>query len=139
MTLYQKGDTFAMKEVVAYEGACFRIEWFYNELGESQALEYFNGLNDVQKRKVLMLFKRMGDFGKISDTTKFRNEGDKIFAFKPQPDRFLSFFYVGKKIIVTNAFRKKSQKIPEEEKLRALFDMQNYNERVLKDSYYEKD
>ena len=81
----------------------------------------------------------MGDFGKISDTTKFRNEGDKIFAFKPQPDRFLSFFYVGKKIIVTNAFRKKSQKIPEEEKQRALFDMQNYNERVLKDSYYEKD
>jgi len=31
-------------------------------------------------------------FGKIFDITKFRNEGDGIYAFKPQPDRFLSFF-----------------------------------------------
>ncbi len=93
-----------MKEYVAYEGPCFTVEWFYDENGVSQSLEYFNGLSDVQKRKVLMLFKRIGDSGKISDITKFRNEGDKIYAFKPQPDRFLSFFYVGKKIIVTNAF-----------------------------------
>ena len=128
-----------MKEYVAYEGPCFTIEWFYNEQGESQALEYFNGLSDAQQRKVLMLFKRIGDFGRISDITKFRNEGDKIYAFKPQPNRFLSFFYIGKKIIVTNAFRKKSQKLPEEEKRQALLDMQNYNKRVLKDVYYEKD
>ena len=128
-----------MKEYVAYEGPCFTIEWFYAEQGVSQALEYFNGLNDAQKRKVLMLFKRIGDFGRISDITKFRNEGDKIFAFKPQPDRFLSFFYTGKKIIVTNAFRKKTQKLPEEEKERAQLAMQNYTERVLKDAYYEKD
>lgn len=40
-----------MKEYVAYEGTCFTIEWFYNEQGESQALEYFNGLSDVQKLK----------------------------------------------------------------------------------------
>ena len=127
-----------MKEYVAYDGQCFTVEWFYNEQGESPALEYFNELSDVQKRKVLMLFKRIGDFGRISDITKFRNEGDKIFAFKPQPDRFLSFFYTGKKIIVTNAFRKKSQKLPEEEKERAQLAMQNYNERILKDEYYEK-
>jgi len=86
-----------------------------------------------------MLFKRIGDFGRISDITKLRNEGDKIFAFKPQPDRFLSFFYTGKKIIVTNVFQKKSQKLPEEEKERAQPAMQNYTERVLKDAYYEKD
>ena len=128
-----------MKEYVAYEGPCFTIEWFYDKQGVSQALEYFNGLNDAQKRKVLMLFKRIGDFGRISDITKFRNEGDKIFAFKPQPDRFLSFFYTGKKIIVTNAFQKKSQKLPEKEKERAQLAMQNYTERVLKDAYYEKD
>ncbi len=54
-----------------------------------------------------MLFKRMGDFGIINDKTKFRNEGDKIYAFKSQPNRFLSFFIEGRKIIVTNAFKKK--------------------------------
>lgn len=128
-----------MRETVAYEGPYFTIEWFYDENGESPALEYFNGMSDAQKRKVLMLFKRIGDSGKISDITKFRNEGGKIYAFKPQPDRFLSFFYFGKKIIVTNAFCKKSQKIPENEKQRALLFMQNYNDRVQKGIYYEKD
>ena len=44
----------------------------------------------------------MGDLGKILDITKFRNEGDGIYAFKPQPDRYLSFFTDNKKIIVTN-------------------------------------
>jgi hypothetical protein len=33
----------------------------------------------------------MGDFGKIYDKTKFTYEGDKIYAFKPQPDRYLLF------------------------------------------------
>ena len=71
-----------------------------------------------------MLFKRIGDFSKISNITKFRNEGEKIFPFKPQPDRFLSFFYVGKKILVTNGFRKKTQKLPKNEKNLALKRMQ---------------
>ena len=87
----------------------------------------------------MMLFKRMGDFGRISDVTKFRNEGDKIFAFKPQPNRFLSFFYMGKKIIVTNAFCKKCQKIPEEEKQKALYRKENYEQRVASGAYYAED
>ncbi|HDH98737.1 MAG TPA: hypothetical protein ENF70_06370, partial [Deltaproteobacteria bacterium] len=53
-----------------------------------------------------------------------------IFAFKPQPDRFLSFFFVGKKIVVTNGFRKKGQKLPQKEKVLALKRMKNYDSRV---------
>ena len=95
-----------MKEFIAYEGDTLTVEWFYDENGKSDSLDYFESLSNTQKRKVLMLFKRIGDFGKISDITRFRNEGDKVFAFKPQPDRFLSFFYAGKKVVITNAFRK---------------------------------
>ena len=109
-----------MKEFIAYEGKTLTVEWFFDEKGKSEALDFFETLSKTQKRKALMLFKRIGDFGKISDITKFRNEGGKIFAFKPQPDRFLSFFYVGKKIVVTNGFRKKAQKLPEKEKGLAL-------------------
>ena len=86
----------------------------------------------------MMLFKRMGDFGRISDLTKFRNEGDKIYAFKPQPNRFLSFFYTGKKIIVTNAFCKKGQKLPEDEKSKAVSRKENYEKRVTAGVYYVK-
>lgn len=91
LTPYQKSDTFE-KEYIAYEGEYFTIEWFYSRNEKSDVLDFFNALADSQKRKVLILFKRMGDAGRINDVTKFRNEGDKIFAFKPQPDRFLFFF-----------------------------------------------
>jgi phage-related protein len=82
-----------------------------------------------QKRKFLILVKRMGDFGKIFDKTKFRNEGDGIYAFKPQPDRFLSFFTKGKKMIVTNAFYKKTDKLPRNEKDLAIKSMRDYFDR----------
>ena len=127
-----------MKEFIAYEGEALTVEWFFNEKGKSEALDFFETLSDTQKRKTLMLFKRIGDFGKISDITKFRNEGEKIFAFKPQPDRFLSFFYAGKKIVVTNGFRKKAQKLPKKEKNLALKRMQNYDSRVTHGDYYEE-
>lgn len=84
-----------------------------------------------------MLFKRMGDFGRISDKTKFRYEGDEIFAFKPQPDRFLSFFVKDKRIIITNAFHKKSQKLPKNEKTKAINYRDDYLSRTNKGEYYE--
>jgi phage-related protein len=127
-----------MKEYVAYEGESYVIEWYYDAAGVSDVLEYFENMTDTQKRKALMLFKRMGDFGRINDITKFRNEGDKIFAFKPQPDRYLSFFCIGKKIVLTNAFHKKSDKLPSTEKDRAINRMKDYEMRVKKGEYYEK-
>ena len=84
-----------------------------------------------------MLLKRMGDFGRIFDKTKFRTEGDQIFAFKPQPDRFLCFFAAGRKIILTNAFVKKSAKVPSGEKDWALRAKADFEARVRKGTYYE--
>lgn len=121
----------------AYIGACFTIEWYYSEKGESQSFEYYKRLSNLQKRKLFLLFKRMGDFGKISDITRFRYEGDDIFAFKPQPDRFLSFFVKDKKIIITNGFQKKSQKLPKNEKAKAVNYREDYLNRTEKGDYYE--
>ena len=67
--------------------------------------------NEELQRKFLVLAKKIGDTGKIFDKTKFRHEDDGIYAFKPQPDRYLSFFIDEKKIIVTNGFRKKTEKL----------------------------
>lgn len=99
-----------------YIGQYFTLEWYYDETGFSQAYQYFLSITQEQRRKFLVLVKRIGDFGTISDKTKFRSEGDKIYEFKPQPDRYLCFFIKGKKIIVTNAFTKKTKKLPEAEK-----------------------
>jgi len=108
------------QDCVVYVGERFTIEWYYNEKGYSEAFEYFLHTSNVQKRKFFILVKRMAEFGKISDITKFRNEGNDIFAFKPQPDRYLAFFIKGKKIIITNGFIKKTEKLSKNEKDKAI-------------------
>lgn len=125
------------REYIVYEGEYFTIEWYFSKNGKSQPLDYFNDLDSASQRKLLYLIKRIGDFGRISDKTKFRNENDEIYAFKPKPDRFLSFFTSGKKIIITNAFMKKSQKLPKNEKELALRSKKDFEERIKRGEYYE--
>ena len=91
---------------IAYKGTEFTIEWYYDANRKSQALEYLMNLDASMQQKVFYLFKRMGDFGKISDKTKFRNEGNQIFAFKPKSDRFLSFLQKEKELLLRMLFKK---------------------------------
>ena len=65
-------------------------------------------------------------------------ENDNIFAFKPKPDRFLSFFVKDKRIIVTNAFKKKTNKLPKNEKIRSIELRKNYLKRLKEGTYYGK-
>ena len=52
-------------------------------------------LTKVEKARLLLFFERMGDLGKVNDITKFRNEGDGVYAFKPKSHRVLCFFFEG--------------------------------------------
>jgi phage-related protein len=126
------------KEYIAYRGEYFTIEWYFDMSGKSQSYEFLLNLDDNTQQQVFYLFKRIADFGQIKDIRKFRNEGDKIYTFKPQPDRFLSFFTKDKKIIVTNAFTKKSDKLPKSEKIKAIQARNDYINRNSKGTYYEK-
>ena len=125
------------KEYIVYEGQHFTIEWYFNAEGKSKALDYFNNLIPGNQDKLLYLVKRIGDFGRINDKTKFNSENDGIYAFKPKPDRFLSFFTKGRKIIITHAFKKKTQKLSKNEKIMALKIKANYESRVKRGEYYE--
>ena len=117
------------KDCIIYVGEKFSIEWYYDKNGKSVAYEYFQKTSEDLQDKFLILVKKMAEFGKILDITKFRNEQDGIYAFKPQPDRYLSFFTIGKKIIVTNGFKKKADKLPKNEKDFALKCKKDYLER----------
>lgn len=125
------------REYLIYVGLVFQLEWYIDENGKSEAQKYFEILSEKQQLRFLFLVKRIGDFGKISNKELFRNEGDKIYAFKPQPDRFLCFFFSDQKIIVTNAFHKKQQKLPKNEKEKALKYMKDYIKRSEEGIYYE--
>ena len=125
------------KEHVLYIGEKFTVEWYFIIEGKSQSFDYFNGLDAQQQMKLLYLVKCMRDFGKIADKTKFNFEHDGIWAFKLNPERFLSFFTSGKKIIITNAFEKKCDKLPPTEKAKAEKCRIDYEMRVKGGTYYD--
>ena len=122
---------------IAFKGEIFTIEWYYNDRGKSAAYEYYLDLSIKQRDKLIFLFDVLANTGKIRSEEKFRFEGDQIFAFKPSPDRFLCFFYEGAKLIVTNAFEKKADKLPPREKQRALKLKVDYIKRNKEGTYYE--
>jgi hypothetical protein len=96
-------------EYIAHKGKKYTIEWYYNNRGASDALEYFNDLPIARKKKLLSLFITMGEMGKIFKKDKFINEDDQIYAFKPSPDRFLCFFFKGSKNHLYQRVRKKDR------------------------------
>ena len=104
---------------LVYMGECFSIEWGETSSHQCQARDYYSALSEQDRAKALALFKRMGDLGKIYDTSKFTHETKKLYCFKPQPNRFFGFFIKGKRIIVVSAYRKKGQKAPARETARA--------------------
>ena len=129
-----------MPNYIAYQGELYQIEFYYDEKGKSQPKDYMiEKFSGEDAKKFAHLLTVMGDTGKIRNKEKFRNEGDKIYTFKPQPHRFLCFFFDGDKIIITNAFMKKQQKLPAEEKKRAIRFKKDYERRIKKGSYYEKE
>lgn len=125
-------------EYIIYKGKYFSVEWYYSEKGDSQAKDYYDKLTVSSQAKFLYLVERMSDHGKISNKKLFNNEGDGLFAFKPQPERFLTFFTKGKKLIITSAFRKKTKKLPNKEKKKALKIKKSYEDRTENGVYYGK-
>lgn len=126
------------EEYIVYEGEAFTIEWYFDAKGKSQPLKFYEARVEDQRIQLLKLVKTMGDMGNIRNKTKFRNEGDKIFAFKPRPNRFFCFFVEGPKIVITNGFVKKKDKLPPNEKKRALIHMADFKDRVKKGTYYDE-
>jgi phage-related protein len=124
------------KKYIAYQGPRFTIEWYFTAQGKSQAFEYFQAMHDDSQDDVINLFALMAEMGEIRNKTKFRSEGDGLYAFKSKIHRFLSFFFVGKKIIVTNAFEKKQDKLSPSEKSRSLRYKFDYEIRVKQGVYY---
>lgn len=127
-----------MKNFTVYRGKEFTIEWYLNIRGNGQALDFFSELTEDQKDKFFYLIRVLADTGKILNKEKFNYEGDQIFALKPAPNRFLCFFFEEARIIITNAYKKQSQKMPPRQKELALKAREDYIQRNKEGSYYDK-
>lgn len=125
------------QKFIAYQGDQFTIEWYFDSGNKSKPLEYFEKLTFERQKKTLQLFKLIANRRIVFNEEKFRHEGDQVYAIKPSPDRFLCFFYQGSKIIITNAYEKKTSKMPIREKDKALNAREDYIRRCKQGNYYD--
>ncbi len=128
------------EDYVFYQGTRFRVEFYFTEKGDLPAKEYFDSLEKLVQAKLLALVKYLAEEGRIYDEAKFKivDKADKIYEFKPVSERFFNFFWEGKKIIITNAYHKKGQKVDLRELARAVRLKKDYALRVQKGTYYDK-
>jgi phage-related protein len=100
-----------------YEGRVFTIWAYKKETGEVPVIERLEKMAIKYQVKFGALFSQLGNEGKIYNETKFKHltGTDKIFEFKVDNARILSFFFSGRRVILTHCFVKKSSKTPRNE------------------------
>ena len=96
------------------------ILFYKTESNESPVEDFLNNLESKHAQKVAWVMQIIEEFEKIPTTylKKLTNTND-IWEIRVQIGnnifRFLGFFNKGKFIVLTNAFQKKTQKIPKSE------------------------
>lgn len=100
-----------------YKGHIFSIESLVTASGSSPAKNFLQSLPHKAQQKFAALFKYFGDTGSIRNEKKFKHltNTDGIFEFKINGYRVLSFFFLGKRVILTHGFQKKQNKTPKKE------------------------
>lgn len=105
--------------------------------------EYYTDLNESEQRRFFTVIKTIADapVGTIFPKTIYNIEdkGHAVYAVKPSQHRFFSFMTNDRKLILTNAYRKHSQKMTKIDKevlKTAIRFKSDYAERIKRGTYY---
>lgn len=131
------------EDVLYYEGKTFMVEWYYTQDGKLPGLQYYQSMREGEQERLDYMVKYMADspIGTTLPKVMYRVEDkkNKIYAFKPAEHRFFNFTTQGRRIIITNAYRKHSQKMTRQdlEKLRVAGNHRtDYLRRMKEGTYY---
>lgn len=132
-------------DYVLHPGTTFRVEWYYTETGEMPAKADYLELSEGEQMRLLFIVRHMADrpigSNRLPETMyRIEDKENKIYAFKPHAHRFFNFTTEGRAIIITNAYRKHSNKMTKADlKILAVAAKcrQDYLKRVREGTYYE--
>ena len=97
----------------------FKIEFYETEDGKEPVKEFLDSVDDKMAAKLIGLMEVLAEKGTELRKPYSEHLDDGIFELRCKQGsnitRVLYFFYVGKKIIATNGFVKKTQKTPPRE------------------------
>lgn len=133
-------------DVLFYAGRTFRVEWYYTEAGRLPAYEHYLALEEIDQERLKTIVHYIADepAGTILPKTLYRIEDatSKIYALKPRDERFFNFTTEGRRIVITNAYRKHSQKMGRNDRADlsvAIRCRADYLRRTQEGTYYENE
>ena len=111
---------------MAASGLRGTVEWAIDSHGGMPARDFFLGLSEEDKAKVLVLFQRLADFWHISNREKFKQLGSKagagrdLWEFKSFQIRLIGNFRPGNRFIIAHGVRKKGDDLRKADIERAI-------------------
>ena len=94
-----------------FQGPLLSIHALMLDDGSSPVRDYLTALSTQDRRKVDVLFERLGHTGKISNKEHFKKiEGTNLFEFKRHQIRLICFFTPDKRVVICHALTKKQDK-----------------------------
>jgi hypothetical protein len=94
------------------------VEWAVNAEGSMPALADYERLGSQEKAKMLALFDRLAETGRMQNREQFRKLGDKgghrgseLWEFKRFQNRFLGNFRPGRRFLVAAYEQKKRDRL----------------------------
>lgn len=111
----------------------FNVEFYEKEDGETPVEDFILSQDKKLSAKILNdleLLEKLGNNLRYPTSKPLR---DGIFELRTDKSRILYYFMVGRKIILTNGFIKKTSKTPTREIETALRYKKDYEEREKKD------
>lgn len=102
----------------------FNVLLYEKDNGDCPVQDFLDSLDDKMAAKVYGMIELLEEYGPALRMPYSEHLQDGIFELRAKIasniTRVLYFFYVGKKIILTNGFVKKTQKTPKKELLIAI-------------------
>ena len=139
-------DRVQKSEYTIYQGSELTVEWYYTKDGKLPGYEYYQTMTQEEKVRFFHIVTYYADTpsGKNLPRTllNIEDKKNKIYALKPFSRRFFCFTVIGSKLIITNGYRKSSQKMTkkDKEKLKtAITYKEDYLTRTKAGDYYEKE
>lgn len=134
------------KNILIYRGKYFVAEFYKDASGNVPALDYYQTLSKKERAEFFALLERLAEnpYGEFLPETKYRIEDkeNSIYALKFGINRYFNFTTIDRRIIITNGFKKKTQKLGKREKeflKMAIKARCDYLKRVKEGNYYEEE
>ena len=96
------------------DGSWGTVEWAVDSRGRMPARDFFLQLGDGDRAKVLALFNRLAQEGRINNKEKFKSLGERgagLWEFKSFQVRLLGDFRPGGRFLVAHGVKKKKDNL----------------------------